>query len=609
MDLTSLFRVRPLPFLTLPMYFFPGAKILFLLLSGLAAGHELGRPLAQNSGRLTTLDSRSRMDQPLSRRLVPFSNPGRSQRARPAKRALVPKNTLNLAYGLETASFPSTLLRFSADANMPMVSLEDIDHLLEDVLCHKDDVLSVTKITLIFTSGSVHVEALASWFTSPAFMLITFHPTCNRPDQRGAWLITEVAGLAEHQQITLDATSVPLREVGSSLHISHTAEGVSSSWGRSLDITRRDVDRVFSFGHDFNFAVRQQLFPVDQELVQRSTPSRDPLLEASDLGFQVFCVDCVSKTNFSVGIELDITDLGTKIDDAHINITVQQFQHDIQLEFSFNRSLALHQSIDVIKAALPDLGITIPDIGSIGFFYGGTVSADMEISGGLNFSIGAKTSIPAGATATVVMAGDANSSATGWDGADLSFIPFRLNSGSFNASAQLSLSPFLEVEISLLKALSASARIGINTPQMKAQASVISNVNRQCQPIGPTDFESFTSALTFGAGASVDIHASTNGTLHPDISDALFTHNITFGSIPPPAARGALSSQTTIPLHSLLVRWLARSRRRLGHSVRRLRQSRRLILRRSSNSIRSRGCCRRMSTIRSLCRRLQYQRI
>jgi hypothetical protein len=87
---------------------------------------------------------------------------------------------------------------------------------------------------------------------------------------------------------------------------------------------------------------------------------RDQVLGVSDLGdFQVFCVACVSQTNFSVGIELDITDLGTKISDAHINMTVQQFQHDVQLEFSFSNSVALHQSVDVIKAALPDLGITV----------------------------------------------------------------------------------------------------------------------------------------------------------------------------------------------------------------------------------------------------------
>jgi hypothetical protein len=73
---------------------------------------------------------------------------------------------------------------------------------------------------------------------------------------------------------------------------------------------------------------------------------------------------------------------------------------------------------------------------------------------------------------------------------------------------------------------------------MAAHASVLSNVNRLCQPTGPTDFESFSAALTFGAGASLDIHASTNGSLLPDTNDSLFAHNVTFGSIPPPGSPG-----------------------------------------------------------------------
>ncbi|KAJ7702770.1 hypothetical protein B0H17DRAFT_1327150 [Mycena rosella] len=253
-------------------------------------------------------------------------------------------------------------------------------------------------------------------------------------------------------------------------------------------------------------------------------------------GLQVFCVDCGSRTNFSVGMELDVTDLGTKISAAHINITVNQLEHDIQLEFSLNSSLAFHQSLDVIRFALPDLGLSIPDIGSVGFFYGGTVVADLDVSGALNFSIGARTSVPPGAGASFVMVGDATSGATGWDGSSFGLIPFRLNSGSFNASAQLSLSPFLDFEITFLKEISASARIGVNTPQISAAGSVHTNVDRECQPAGPEGFESFSSALTFGAGASLDIHVSTDGSLLPDTLSSLFAHNVTFGAIPPPDA-------------------------------------------------------------------------
>ncbi|KAJ7762916.1 hypothetical protein B0H16DRAFT_1528147 [Mycena metata] len=52
----------------------------------------------------------------------------------------------------------------------------------------------------------------------------------------------------------------------------------------------------------------------------------------------------------------------------------------------------------------------------------------MDITGGLNFSIGAK--IPAGAVAQFVIVGEGNSSATGWN-PTFDFIPFRLNSATF----------------------------------------------------------------------------------------------------------------------------------------------------------------------------------
>ncbi|KAJ7081010.1 hypothetical protein C8R44DRAFT_754171 [Mycena epipterygia] len=513
------------------MRFLSSPTAFFLLFFSSAAG-ERDRLVPFSSRRGSHHTRYIRSGHTPARRLVPFSQSG-AHNARSWKRALVPRNTVNLAYGLETASYPSTALEFTAHPETPIVLLEDIGHLVDSVVCHE------RRVELNFVGEDAYAEAVVSWSAHPAFMLVTSHHTCNPPDQRGAWLITAIRGLGAYPQIKLTAEPVPLREIGTSFRISHAAEGISSSWSQSKALGKR-LDDVFSFGHDFDFAARQQLFP-NPNLLQRSNADElilgnEVLAVSQSSAFQVFCVDCSSHSNFSVGVELEVTDLGTKISDAHINITVQQFEHDIQLEFSLNSSLVFHQSMDVIGSALPDLGLSIPDIGSVGFFYGGTVTADMDVSGGLNFSIGAKTSVPPGAGVTFVMVGDANSSATGWDGASFDFIPFRLNSGSFNASAQLSLSPFLELEISLLKGISASARIGINTPQITADASVVSNVNRDCQPIGPTDLESFSSALTFGAGASLDIHVSTDGTILPDANRSLFGHNITFGSIPPPSA-------------------------------------------------------------------------
>ncbi|KAF7341835.1 hypothetical protein MSAN_02038800 [Mycena sanguinolenta] len=513
------------------MHFSP---VLILLLSCFAGAHELSRPQSiRDSGSLA-----------VPRRLVPFSMARRSHQAREVKLALAPKDTLDLAYRAEYASFPSTVLKFSAHQNLPIISLEDIDHLLATVLCDPLEHHGGATITLSFFSSDACAEALDSWSTPSIFTLITLHPTCNLPDQRGAWRITAVQGAPDSQEITLDASAIPLSEIGHSFHISHNAAGVSSLPGNPSQFHRRDIDDVFTFGHDFDFAPRQKLFPVDDSLLsERGSIDAQPLDSDSDSDsdsnsdadgtFEVFCVNCISQANFSVGIEVDVT--GLNITAAHVNFTVLDFQHRIELEFSLNASLSAHESVDVIKAPLPGLGLDIDGIGSIGLFWGGHLGAELDITGELNFSIGAEASIPSGASATFVLAGDEKSSATGWD---LSFdlIPFRLNSGSFSASAQLSLSPFLELDITLLDANLATARIDINTPQMVANASVVSNVNRQCQAAGPNDLESFSSALTFGAAAAIDIQVSTSGALLPDLNDNIFTDNFTFSDLPPPSA-------------------------------------------------------------------------
>ncbi|KAJ7431982.1 hypothetical protein B0H11DRAFT_2209907 [Mycena galericulata] len=438
----------------------------------------------------------------VDRRLVPFKT-RRSSSIRPRswKRELVPKDTVDLEYGLEMATFPSTALKFTAHAETPIVLLEDMEYLLDTITCYPIfESSGGTVVELNFRSYDTYAEALASWSSYHSFVLVTSHLTCNLDDRRGAWLITSITGATNYPQIRLTAQSVPLRQMGASFRISHSAStdsfwglvfgpmnsflylgGVVSSWRQPRALDAR-FDKVFDLGDVLDLAPRQQLFPVDSSLLQQRSSSAAVLDVSDTSGLQVFCINCVSRANLSVGMELDVGTLGTSISAAHINVTVQQFEHDIQLEISLEGAASAQQSVDVIRTPLPDLGIDIPDIGSIGFFWGASIEASLDVTGGLNFTIGAKTSVPTGTAATFVMVGDTNSSATGWDASTFDLIPFRLNSGSLNATAQLSLSPFLDAEISLLKELSADARLAINTPQLTASAVIHSNVSNQCQP-------------------------------------------------------------------------------------------------------------------------------
>ncbi|KAF8180558.1 hypothetical protein K438DRAFT_1976744 [Mycena galopus ATCC 62051] len=410
----------------------------------------------------------------------------------------------------------------------PIVSLEDFDHLLAAVICDQRKHHEGTTITLSFTSPGACADALESWSTQSTFTLVTLHPTCNLADQRGAWQIKNVEGLPESQEITLDASALPLREVGHSFHISHNPGGLPSARGYLPQHGRRQLGDevphgfVQSFGHDFNFSTREQVFPPNDALnalSQRDNIADEPPLASvsiPDPTFEVFCIDCVSRANFSVGIEMDVTN-SIDVANAHINFTVLDFEHKIQLEFSATDSLTIQESQDVVKVPFPDLGFDIPGVGSFGLFWGVHLGADFEVVGGLNFSIGAEASIPSGAVATLVL----------------------LNSGSFSASAALTLSPFLEVDVTFAEANVLRGRIDINTPQIVANAAVLANVNRQCQAVGASDFESFTAALTFGAGAAIGIDVNVTSMVVPNLETVqLFTDNFTFSNLPSPNAPG-----------------------------------------------------------------------
>ena len=67
-----------------------------------------------------------------------------------------------------------------------------------------------------------------------------------------------------------------------------------------------------------------------------------------------------------------------------------------------------------------------------------------------------------------------------------------------------------------------AARLFEHFPKYNVDAALVSNVNRDCQPVGPNDFESFQTAFMVGANLSVatGVHFGFEG-LFPDPLAAL----------------------------------------------------------------------------------------
>jgi len=85
---------------------------------------------------------------------------------------------------------------------------------------------------------------------------------------------------------------------------------------------------------------------------------------------------------------------------------------------------------------------------------------------------------------------------------------FRLNGGTFNMEASVSLSPFIELGVLVSSNKGVNARITERVPQLYINASLMSAVNRDCNPIGDNDFESFDTAFVVDVGLNLTTIAS-----------------------------------------------------------------------------------------------------
>ncbi|KAJ7764045.1 hypothetical protein DFH07DRAFT_770695 [Mycena maculata] len=462
-----------------------------------------------------------------SKPLLPYKDAPRALVPRTWISEITPKDIVTLSYAPEGNHHATSSLTFFAHEDVPIMVLEDIESLVKTVVCQSSDV-DESIVGIVFDSADAYAVTLAIWSSLFQFMLVTRHPGCNPREQRGAWLVSSVSGDDFDSAIFLQVQSIPLREMGSSFRVSHMPDSVSSGW-RSQDaprLQRRD-GHVFPVNKTFDFDPRQQLIPIDSSLINSSIMDTFP----DPAGLQVFCVDCVSAFDFTVGVELDVN-IDLDVTAAWVNVTINDFQHDINLEISMNDSHTFSTFFDVLLLAVPDLGASFSDVATIGFFFGGAIIADLEISGAINFTVGASASIPVGATATFNATNIDQLSASGWDGASFDVHPFRLNSGSFEVTAGISLSPFLDATIAFGDSPGSSVRLYLNTPHISGTATFATSVNRECQPLGPNDFESFADALTFGAGLNISLEGNSSGKDIPDRDQIFLTKGFPFGDLP-----------------------------------------------------------------------------
>lgn len=83
---------------------------------------------------------------------------------------------------------PSASAVFTAHDGQPVILLEDFDHFIDHVQCVEAPV-GKSNMVLNFGDEDAFLEAFELWAPLRKFVVVTAHPGCNPPDERGAWLL------------------------------------------------------------------------------------------------------------------------------------------------------------------------------------------------------------------------------------------------------------------------------------------------------------------------------------------------------------------------------------------------------------------------------------
>ncbi|KAF9567099.1 hypothetical protein CPC08DRAFT_746962 [Agrocybe pediades] len=249
-------------------------------------------------------------------------------------------------------------------------------------------------------------------------------------------------------------------------------------------------------------------------------------LKAANL--DIHCIQC--SVDFNITVDLNITLSDLNITALSISTTVNSFDQTVLLGISTNGTLSFSHDRDLFN--LPLSGLAVRDLFNIGPEVGVAASVDLDVSGNVNFTTGARASIEPGAFALFDFL-TSKESDNGWSSmlmglppshrksATIQSIPLKVLSGSLSSTATLTISPFIGIGITLPIVNDGQplveARISQDAPSIVFVANVSTNVNRDCQPAGDNDFETFATAYELSADMTFATHIGIVG----DLADML----------------------------------------------------------------------------------------
>ncbi|KAF8968596.1 hypothetical protein BDZ97DRAFT_1755254 [Flammula alnicola] len=437
----------------------------------------------------------------VSRKLPPVKR-DHERRGLPDADLFMPRPSIVLDYGHGSYYSPKATVTFIAYSDHPIVLIEAFDGLLSAVNC------ATGAVDLHFLSEDAARQAASSWNNHNTFRAVTSHPGCNLDDERGAWSVDGITTDVPCRKISLSVKPLALNDIGESFEVAFGQKHIATRWTtNSAQTIGRRAPQNTGFKNIFSGI---HIFPGNASAGGLSESLLNQLTASS---LEVVCTDCSSNFNFSVDINFNVSNVNSTVTAASVATVVELFEQSVVLDVSMNRDLSASPSFDFLHIPIPDIGVSIPNVLDFGASIGIGVDLELDMNGALNFTLGAKGSISSGTTATTDFLQQNATNINGWDNASVESVPLRLNSGQLNMTMGATLAPFIELSATVGGQFGAQARLTLNVPHIDVVSTVSSQVNRECNPIGDNDFESFGTAYLVTADMNLEAIATFNADL------------------------------------------------------------------------------------------------
>ncbi|KAF9478370.1 hypothetical protein BDN70DRAFT_895777 [Pholiota conissans] len=489
-----------------------------------------------------------------SKTLIPIRREPRNVERASYVDSLLPRSSVILDYGYDAHGPTHASVLVEAHEDRPILLLEALSpSLLQSVACESDTHSS--SIILTLHSEEVVRETTREWTENgyPSFNVITAHFGCNAGNERGAWSVSSAR--TDAQKIILFVSPMQIQDVGKTFDISVRHSALGSRWASGGDLHqrrasgrlgRRDFEGTNTATLTNNIS-GTQIFPGNSSALGLASDTIQYIFQIDLTGasLEITCTECTSNFNFTTGVDFTFTPGVVGISKATLFAAVLEFDQSVVLDISVGKTLEKDFQFDLIK--IPVDGFEVPNLFAVGPFIGISAEFNFSITASVDFIVGANTSIPAQANATMDLITPGNSVATGWDGVTFKTSPIRINSGAPNFTIGGVLAPFIEFDINVgagKNNTGLTARLTQTTPAIELELFSVNNVNSACMPAGDNDFSLFGTAYTVqgtvGLLTTADVQVNDAGLLEsvgldasPSWSATLFQRNFNiFGGTP-----------------------------------------------------------------------------